>query len=75
MVLRPARIVVGWQEPSGAARQDAFDGFMAACLQHEIDQCDGIFWLERLSRLKRERLLSRFEKINRKARPASAGAR
>ena len=38
------------------------EGFPAAVLQHEIDQLDGVFWIARLSRLKRERLLKRFEK-------------
>lgn len=42
-----------------------FDGFAAICLQHEIDQLDGIFWIQRLSRLKRERLLKKWEKTGR----------
>jgi peptide deformylase len=33
--------------------------------QHEIDQLNGVFWIQRLSRLKRERLIKRFEKISR----------
>ena len=40
-------------------------GFEAVCMQHEIDQLDGIFWLQRLSRLKRERLIKRFQKAAR----------
>jgi peptide deformylase len=75
-VRRPAGVTVGWQTPAGEVRQEVFDGFMAACLQHEIDQCDGVFWLERLSRLKRERVLARFDKINRQAeKERRAGAR
>ncbi|WP_037217335.1 peptide deformylase, partial [Rhizobium sp. IBUN] len=35
----------------------------AVCIQHEIDQLDGIFWIQRLSRLKRERLVKRWEKL------------
>ena len=38
---------------------------MAVCLQHEIDQLDGIFWIDRLSKLKRDRLIKRFEKLQR----------
>jgi peptide deformylase len=34
-------------------------------MQHEIDQLDGIFWIQRLSRLKRERLLKKWEKAAR----------
>jgi peptide deformylase len=73
---RPARVTVGWQTPQGEVREAAFEGFMAACLQHEIDQCDGVFWLERLSRLRRDRLLSRFDKLNRQTtKERTAGAR
>jgi peptide deformylase len=75
-VERPARVTVGWQTPQGDVREAAFEGFMAACLQHEIDQCDGIFWLDRLSRLRRERLLARFDKLNRQTmKERTAGAR
>jgi peptide deformylase len=38
---------------------------MAVCLQHEIDQLEGIFWIDRLSKLKRDRLIKRFEKLQR----------
>jgi peptide deformylase len=32
----------------------------AVCHRHEIDQLNGLFWIQRLSRLKRERLMRRF---------------
>lgn len=38
------------------------EGLRAVCHQHEIDQLNGLFWIKRLSRLKRERLIRRFEK-------------
>jgi len=38
---------------------------LAVCHQHEIDQLDGIFWIQRLSRLRRDRLIKRFEKSQR----------
>jgi peptide deformylase len=41
-------------------------GLRAVCHQHEIDQLNGLFWIQRLSRLKRERLIRRFEKISRR---------
>jgi peptide deformylase len=34
-------------------------------MQHEVDQLDGIFWIQKLSRLKRERLLKKWEKTAR----------
>ncbi|MFE1602213.1 peptide deformylase [Methylobacterium sp. ID0610] len=64
-VERPARVRVRFQDLDGTERQIAAEGFLAACLQHEIDQLDGLFWTERLSRLKRDRLLKRFGKVGR----------
>jgi peptide deformylase len=73
---RAADIRVAYQDLSGAARTEAATALRSVCLQHEIDQLEGIFWIERLSRLKRERLLRRFEKARRSGggpqpRPAS----
>jgi peptide deformylase len=62
---RPARIRVTYQDLGGAAREEEAEGFRAVCLQHEIDQLDGIFWIDRLSRLKRERIVKRFAKLGR----------
>lgn len=64
-VERPARVRVRFQDMDGETREEEAEGFRAACLQHEIDQLDGVFWIERLSRLKRERLLKRFQKASR----------
>ncbi|WP_293854945.1 peptide deformylase [uncultured Alsobacter sp.] len=68
-VTRPARVRVGYLTAEGEWREDEADGFLAATLQHEIDQLDGVFWLARLSRLKRERLLKKAGKLRRADRP------
>lgn len=64
-VERPARIRVSYRTLDGEARTEEADGFLATCLLHEIDQLDGVFWLQRLSRLKRERAVKRWEKARR----------
>ncbi|WP_070999433.1 peptide deformylase [Methylobacterium sp. C1] len=61
-IARPARIRLSYRDLDGSAREAETEVFPAAVLQHEIDQLDGVFWIARLSRLKRERLLKRFEK-------------
>lgn len=38
------------------------DGLLAICLQHEIDHLDGILFVDRLSRLKREMFKKWFQK-------------
>ncbi|OYR15067.1 peptide deformylase [Brucella thiophenivorans] len=64
-VKRHARIKIRYQDLDGIEQTEESDGFLAVCHQHEIDQLNGIFWIQRLSRLRRERLLKRFEKLNR----------
>ncbi|MDR7040190.1 peptide deformylase [Methylobacterium sp. BE186] len=61
-VQRAARLRLRFQDLDGAWHEEAAKGFRAACHQHEIDQLDGIFWIERLSRLRRERVLKRYRK-------------
>ncbi|MFG1352032.1 peptide deformylase [Xanthobacter autotrophicus] len=62
-VERPARVRVRYQDLSGAEQLEEADGLRAVCHQHEIDQLDGVFWVQRLSRLKRERVIKRHEKV------------
>jgi peptide deformylase len=62
---RPARVRVTYQDLDGAPREEEAEGFAAVCLQHEIDQLDGVFWIDRLSRLKRDRVIKRYEKLRR----------
>jgi peptide deformylase len=64
-VERPARVRVRYCDLEGNEQVEEADGFRATCLQHEIDQLDGIFWIDRLSRLKRDRLTKRFAKLGR----------
>ncbi|MDK9696612.1 MAG: peptide deformylase [Siculibacillus sp.] len=66
-VERPARMRVAWYDLEGRRHEAEAAGFPATCLQHEIDQLDGIFWLDRLSRLKRERAMKRWDKMRRRA--------
>ncbi len=63
-VTRPNSIRVRYQDIEGVWHEDAAAGFLAVCIQHEIDQLDGIFWLQRLSKLKRDRLVKKWEKAN-----------
>ena len=61
-VERPQRIRIRYQDLQGTVIEEEAQDFHAVCIQHEIDQLDGIFWLRRLSRLKRERLVRKWQK-------------
>jgi peptide deformylase len=62
---RAARIRIGYRDLDGHERTEEADGFRAVCHLHEIDQLDGIFWIDRLSRLKRDRVIARYNKLRR----------
>ena len=64
---RAVRVRVRFSDLSGVEHEEEAEGFRAACLQHEVDQLDGIFWIDRLSRLRRDRALKRFAKLRRVA--------
>ncbi len=64
-VQRHARVRISYWDLDGTMHSEESDGLRAVCHQHEIDQLDGMFWIQRLSRLKRERLVKKFEKLAR----------
>ena len=62
---RHARVRISYQDIHGNPQTEESQGRRAVCHQHEIDQLNGLFWIRRLSRLKRERLIKRFDKMSR----------
>ena len=62
---RHAHVRVRYRDLDGVEHVEEADGLLAVCHQHEIDQLDGIFWIDRLSRLKRDRLIARYNKLRR----------
>jgi peptide deformylase len=64
-IQRHASVRISYHDLDGNPQTEESDGLRAVCHQHEIDQLNGVFWIQRLSRLKRERLIKRFEKLSR----------
>ncbi len=62
---RPKELEIAYQDIAGHHQTETASGWLAVCLQHEIDQLDGIFWIQRLSAIKRERALKKYEKLRR----------
>ena len=62
-IVLAAAVRVRYHDLDGREQLEEADGFRAVCHQHEIDQLNGIFWLQRLSPLKRDRLIKRFAKL------------
>lgn len=56
---------VAYDDADGIRQTARFEGFVARVAQHEIDQVNGIFFLSRISRLKRDTALRKFDKSRR----------
>lgn len=61
-VTRPARVVVEALDKGGKKFRAEAHGYKARAIQHEIDHLDGILFLDHLSAVKRNLLLSKWKK-------------
>ena len=64
-VKRAAKIRVKAFDRHGKLLEFEADGFMAKCIQHELDHLDGKIYLDRLSNMKRDRIKRKIEKAKR----------
>lgn len=70
-VERPAEVTVRYTDLEGnVVERDAAER-LSICIQHELDHLDGVLYIDYLSRLKRERVLKKFQKAEKLARRAS----
>ncbi|MBL8594448.1 MAG: peptide deformylase [Devosia sp.] len=69
-VERPAEVTVRYTDLDGKQVElDAKDR-LAVCVQHELDHLDGVLYIDYLSRLKRDRVLKKFQKAERLSKRA-----
>ncbi len=66
-VERPAEVTVKYFTPEGEEVTRHATGKLAVCMQHEIDHLDGVLYIDYLSRLKRDRVVKKFQKRARQA--------
>ncbi len=66
-VERPARCTVRYMDMDGKTLERELDGLLSTCVQHEVDHLDGKLFIDYLSRLKRERIIKKFQKAARRA--------
>lgn len=64
-VKRPARVRLRHLDRDGATREFDADGLLATVVQHELDHLEGGLFIDHLSRLKRERVVKKFNKAAR----------
>ena len=73
-ISRPASVTVRYLDYHGAQQELKAEGFLAACLQHEIDYLEGITFLHYVSSLKRDILVRKMMKFKKTYRPHVHGA-
>ncbi len=61
-VERPAEVTVRYTDLDGNSVETHATDRLAICIQHEIDHLDGVLYIDYLSRLKRDRVLKKFQK-------------
>lgn len=61
-VERPVWAEIAYDNADGARETARFEGFTARVALHEIDQMNGVFFLARISRLKRDTAIRKYEK-------------
>ena len=62
-VERPVGCRVRWLDRDGQTQEADMDGLLATCMQHEIDHLNGVLFIDHISRLKRDMLIKKLNKL------------
>ena len=66
-VERPAKVKISYLNYQGQAVEEEAEELYAVCIQHEMDHLKGVLFIDHLSRLKRDRAISKVKKARRAA--------
>ncbi len=66
-VERPASVRARALDRDGKLREILAEGLLATVLQHEIDHLDGVLFIDHISKLKRDRVIKKFQKAAKRA--------
>ena len=66
-VQRPARVRIRYLDYNGQPVEEEASGLYATCIQHEMDHLNGVLFIDHLSKLKRDRAVSKVRKLRRAA--------
>ena len=64
-VERPARVRVRYLDYAGKQIEEEIEGLYAVCFQHELDHLNGVLFIDHLSRLRRDRAMTKVKKTMR----------
>ena len=66
-VERPAKVRIRYLDLDGKAHEEEAEGLFATCIQHEVDHLNGKLFIDRISKLKRDRIVKKFTKAAKRA--------
>jgi peptide deformylase len=66
-VERPASVRARALDREGKSREVLAEGLLATVLQHEIDHLNGVLFIDHISKLKRDRVIKKFQKAAKRA--------
>jgi peptide deformylase len=69
-VERPKSVKVKYLDLDLKPQEIEADGLLATCLQHEIDHTNGVLFIDRISKLKRDMVMKKFKKAAKKTEGA-----
>jgi peptide deformylase len=70
-VLRPKAVKIRYLDYQNEIRELETDGYLATCIQHEIDHLNGVLFIDHLSFLKRNIILRKLAKVRKLSTSAS----
>ncbi len=68
-VERPSAVKVKFLDLEGKSLEIEATGLLATCLQHEIDHTNGVLFIDHISKLKRDMVMKRFKKAQKRGAP------
>jgi peptide deformylase len=66
-VTRPKKVTVKYLDFNGNEKVEEMDGILATCIQHEMDHLNGITFVDHISKLKRDMILSKMSKFKKRS--------
>jgi len=60
---RPSRVRVRYLDEKNAAKEIDLDGLLARVVQHEMDHLDGVLFIDYLSKIKRDMLVKKAQRV------------
>jgi len=66
-VQRPAHVRIRYLNYQGEQVEEEAEGLYAVCIQHEMDHLEGVLFIDHLSKLKRDRAVTKVKKLRKAA--------